>query len=74
MHLAGEERVVVRLSDGTEEVLPHHRLGPELSREIFVRSGKVARVDVFVNPDRTVRRHAAAPIDTVSPAAGGDAP
>jgi len=54
--LAAEERMVVRFSDGTETILRDGSLGVELSREIFGRTGTIARVDVFVNGDRTVTK------------------
>ena len=74
LHLATDERVVVRFADGTETELPDHRLGPELSREIFMRTGKVSRVDVFVDLDRTVSARPASPPEAGRPAAAGDRP
>lgn len=61
VRLAADERVVVRLADGTERELRQPRLGPELSREIFGRTGRVERVDVFVSPDRMVGRDSGSP-------------
>lgn len=74
LHLAPDERVVVRFADGTETGLPDHRLGPELSREIFMRTGKVSRVDVFVDIDRTVPARPASPPEAGRPGAAGDGP
>jgi hypothetical protein len=72
VHLAEEERLLVRFSDGTERSLLQHCLGPELSSEIFRRSGRVARVDVFVHPDRAISQGSAQPRDVGHPVASGD--
>jgi hypothetical protein len=73
-HLAEVERLVVRFSDGTERSLRGTCLGRELSSEIFMRTGKVARVDVFVHPDRAIGPGSVSPRDVEQPAASGDGP
>jgi hypothetical protein len=72
VHLAADERIEVRLSDGTEDTLRDDRLGRELSREVFMRTGKVARVDVFVDADRTVTGHPGSTSETGRSVAVGD--
>jgi hypothetical protein len=74
LHLATDERVEVRFADGTMMSLPDHRIGPELSREIFMRTGKVARVDIFVDIDGAVGARPASPAEAGLPVAGGDGP
>jgi hypothetical protein len=54
VHLNADERLLVRFSDGSEETVRDSRLGVETSREIFRRTGRVARVDVFVDGERTL--------------------
>ena len=72
VHLAADDRVVVRFSDGTEKTLNEDHLGPELSREIFMRTGNIARVDIFVNSDRTVGTTSASLPDARQLVAGGE--
>ena len=52
VHRSQEWRVVVRYSDGTEQTLHQDRLDPGSSKEIFGRTGKIARVDFFLPLDR----------------------
>jgi hypothetical protein len=74
LHLDADERIVVRLSDGTEKIVRDGELDPELSREIFTRAGRVERVDVFVEPDRTVSGPLERLPDVGQAGSGGDAP
>jgi hypothetical protein len=72
VHMSEDERLVVRFSDGTERSLRRDSLGPELSSQIFMRTGKVARVDVFVSPDRIVNGDSHSPVDAGRPVPSGD--
>jgi hypothetical protein len=72
VHLDSDERVVVRFSDGREETLRDSRLGFETSREIFLRTGRVARVDVFVDAERIVGDLPTSAGGAEPPPAGGD--
>jgi hypothetical protein len=72
VHLDADERVIVRFSDRTEDSVHHDSLGPEVSEEIFRRTGRVARVDVFVDACRTATGRPTDPSRVWRPATGGD--
>ena len=76
LHLAedDETRLAVRFSDGTKRSLRQACLDPELSSEVFMRTGKIVRVDVFVKPGWTISEDSEPPVDTGQSVAGGRRP
>jgi hypothetical protein len=74
VHRSKDPRLVVRFSDGTDQTLRQTRLDPELSREIFARSGKIIRLDVFLSPGRASGPNASPRSAAAESAAGGTRP
>jgi hypothetical protein len=56
VHRGTETRWVVRCSDGTDQTLRRSCLDREWSREIFMRTGRVSRVDIVLSPGGAVGR------------------
>jgi hypothetical protein len=56
LHRSEEQRLVVHFADGAPRRLSGSVLDSSMSSEIFGRSAKVTRVDVFLSPGRSAER------------------
>jgi hypothetical protein len=67
LHLSEEQRLLVHYSDGSDRALNGNDLDADLSGEIFGRTGKIARVDVFLRPGGAAAQRASEPPGETGP-------